>query len=172
MQLQKITPCLWFDNNCEEAVNFYIDLFNEAPNRNAESKIITLKRHEEGINEPGAEELLGKIMTVVFELSGQSFMALDGGPAFKLTEAISLSIDCEDQAEVDYFWNKLTENGGEESQCGWVKDRFGVSWQVTPRILMEYMDDSDSERAKRVLNTMLEMQKIIIEDLDKAYRGE
>lgn len=167
----KITPCLWFDTNCEEAINYYIDVFNNAPNKSTESKIISIKRYEEGMNAPGTEQMLGKIITAIFELNGHRFMALDGGPVFKLNESISFEIECANQAEVDYFWEKLSAVP-ESEQCGWVKDQFGVSWQIVPKKLSELLEDQDKEKSHRVLNTMLEMKKLDIAQLEAAYNAK
>ncbi len=168
--MQKITPCLWFDKNCEEAINHYVDTFKGSPQKNGESKIISIARYEKGMQTPGIEEMEGKVITAIFELAGQSFMALDGGPIFKLNEAASLVIDCEDQEEVDYFWEKLSAVP-ESEQCGWTKDKFGLSWQITPKRLGELLQDPDKEKAHRVMNAMLEMKKIDIAELEKAAEG-
>jgi predicted 3-demethylubiquinone-9 3-methyltransferase (glyoxalase superfamily) len=170
--MQRIVPCLWFDRNCEEAVNFYIDTFTNAPQKRGESKIISIQRYEEGMNTPSIENMLGKVITAIFELDGHQFMALDGGPTFKLSEAVSFQIECADQKEVDYFWSKLTADGGEESVCGWLKDAFGLSWQVVPKQLGEMLQDPDKEKALRVMNAMLQMKKIDVPTLQKAYDGE
>jgi predicted 3-demethylubiquinone-9 3-methyltransferase (glyoxalase superfamily) len=172
MTVQKITTFLWFSKEAEEAMNFYIDVFNNAPHSSKNSKINYIARYEKGIDAPGAEEMEGKVITAEFELAGQKFMCLDGGPIFKFTEAISLFVECEDQAETDYFWNKLTENGGEESQCGWLKDKYGLSWQITPKRLMELVGDPDKEKSHRVANAMLKMQKIDIATLEKAAENK
>lgn len=169
--MQKIVPSLWFDRNCEEAINYYISVFNAAPNKTAESKIIELKRYEEGMNTPNNSEMIGKIITAIFELNGQRFIALDGGPAFNFTEAVSFTIDCEDQAEVDHFWEKLSAVP-EAEQCGWAKDKFGVSWQIVPKALGELITDPDPEKSMRVMNAMLQMKKIDVAELEKAHRGE
>lgn len=169
--MQKITPFLWFDSNCEEAVNYYVDVFNNAPSKRQESKIISIQRHIEGLDEPNNEQLIGKVLTVIFELDGQRFMALDGGPYFQFTEAISFYVDCADQAEVDYFWEKLSAVP-ESEQCGWVKDKFGLSWQIVPNKYEEFMQDTDEERKKRVMNAVLKMKKLDVAELEKAYRGE
>jgi predicted 3-demethylubiquinone-9 3-methyltransferase (glyoxalase superfamily) len=150
---QKITPFLWFDGKAEEAMNFYVSGFKN-------SKIISMNRA--GKN--------GPVISGSFELDGQKFHALNGGPMFKFTEAISLFIDCEGQAEVDELWNKLTE-GGQESRCGWLKDKYGLSWQVIPSVLGKFLNDPDPERSQRVMNAMLQMNKIIIKDLEEAYEG-
>lgn len=170
--MQKIVPSLWFDKECEDAVNLYIDIFNSAPNKKEESKIVSIQRYEKGIETPGAEEMEGKILTAIFELAGQRFMALDGGPIFKFNESVSFFVECEDQEEVDYFWERLTADGGEESVCGWLKDKFGLSWQIVPKRLGELMEDPDKEKAHRVANRMLKMKKIIIADLEEAAKEE
>jgi predicted 3-demethylubiquinone-9 3-methyltransferase (glyoxalase superfamily) len=165
--MQKITTFLWFDKNCEEAVNYYVKVFNEAPYSANNSKINFIQRYEKGIETPGAEEMEGKILTVEFELGGQVFQALDGGPYFKFNEAISLLVDCKDQAELDYFWGKLSAVP-ESEQCGWCKDAFGLSWQIVPRRLTELLADPDREKAHRVANAMLKMHKLVVADLEKA----
>ena len=156
--MQKITPFLWFDNQAEEAMNFYMSVFKN-------SKIVSVSRY--GDSGPGPK---GSVMVASFELEGQRFSALNGGPQFKFTEAISFLIDCKTQDEVDYFWNRLTE-GGHESQCGWLKDKFGLSWQVIPDTLGKYLSDPDPAKAGRVMMAMLKMKKIIVADLQKAYDG-
>ena len=153
--MQKITPCLWFDTEGEEAAQFYTSVF---PN----SRIVEVTRY--GSAGPRAE---GTVMTVSFELDGQSFIALNGGPDFKFNEAISLSVDCESQDEVDSYWNALTE-GGEGGPCGWLKDKYGVSWQIVPRVLTELISDPDQEKAQRVMAAMLQMGKIEIAELENA----
>ena len=157
--MQKITPCLWFDNNAEEAVNFYISIFKK-------SKVLSVTRFGEAGPGPA-----GTVLTVAFQLEGQEFVALNGGPHFKFTEAISLSVDCNTQEEIDEMWEKLSE-GGEESQCGWLKDKYGLSWQVTPSILVEMLQDKDPEKAKRVMEAMLKVVKIDIKTLKQAYDGQ
>ena len=154
--MQKITPFLWFDNNAEEAVNFYASIFKDA-------KILEVVRYGEA--GPGPE---GTAMTVSFELFGQEFIALNGGPHFKFNEAISFSVNCETQEEVDEFWEKLTD-GGTESRCGWLKDKYGLSWQVNPSILGKMLNDTDPQKAKRVMEAMLQMDKIDIPTLQRAY---
>jgi len=168
--MQKIVPSLWFDKNCEEAINYYVSVFNGAPNKSEESKIISLTRYEKGMEAPGAAEMEGKVITAIFELNGQRFMALDGGPIFKFTEAISFYVECADQTEVDYFWEKLS-HVPESEQCGWIKDKFGLSWQIIPKQLGELLSDSDHEKSMRVMNAMLKMKKIIVSDLEKASKG-
>ena len=157
--MPKITPFLWFDTQAEEAAKFYCSVF---PN----SKILRTSHYSEG--GPGPK---GSVMTVEFELDGQRHIALNGGSTFELTEAFSLFVDCKTQKEVDTYWEKLTE-GGEESQCGWLKDRYGLSWQICPTILIEMINDSDPKKASRVMAAMMKMGKIEIEPLKKAYEGK
>jgi len=160
--MQRITPFLWFDDQAEEAVDFYVSIFKN-------SKIRSIARYdEEGAKAAGRPK--GSVMTVAFELDGQDFTALNGGPIFKFTEAMSLVVNCETQEEVDHFWERLSA-GGQEVQCGWLKDRFGVSWQVVPTVLVEMLQDKDPERSKRVMAAMLRMKKINIEPLKNAYAG-
>jgi len=156
---QKITPFLWFNDNAEEAINFYTSIFKN-------SKIGSVARYGEA--GPGPK---GSIMTATFQIEGQEFIALNGGPHFKFTEAISFVVDCETQEEVDEFWEKLSA-GGEKSRCSWLKDKFGLSWQIVPNILSKLMQDKDPEKSKRVMQAMLKMDKIIIADLRKAYEGK
>lgn len=153
--MQKITPFLWFDNNAEEAMNFYASIFKN-------SKVGKVSRY--GDAGPGPK---GTVMTAEFSLEGIEFVALNGGPRFKFTEAISFVVNCETQEEVDYYWDKLSE-GGEKSRCGWLKDKFGLWWQVVPTILDELMSDPDQEKADRVMQAMLQMDKIDIEPLKRA----
>jgi predicted 3-demethylubiquinone-9 3-methyltransferase (glyoxalase superfamily) len=160
--MQKITPFLWFDNQAEEAANLYVSIFKD-------SRVVGTTRYdEEGAKAAGRPK--GSVMTVAFQLEGQDFTALNGGPHFKFTEAISLVVNCETQAEVDHVWERLSA-GGQEVQCGWLKDRFGVSWQVVPTVLTGMLQDEDPEKAKRVMAAMLKMKKISIEGLTKAYEG-
>ena len=154
----KITTFLTYEDKAEEAAKLYVSIFRN-------SKISKVVRY--GDAGPGPK---GSAMTVVFELDGQEFIALNGGPHFKFTDAISLSVDCKTQDEIDHYWTRLSD-GGEEGPCGWVKDRFGVSWQVNPTILGEMLGDSDPAKAKRVMEAMLKMKKISIEGLRKAYEG-
>jgi predicted 3-demethylubiquinone-9 3-methyltransferase (glyoxalase superfamily) len=157
---QKITPFLWFDDQAEEAVNFYISLFKN-------SKIVNVARYDKaGATASGRP--LGSVMTATFQLDGQEFIALNGGPVFKFTQAISFFVSCETQEEVDRLWNQLTE-GGEEGQCGWLKDRFGLSWQIVPTALGEMLGDKDPAKAQRVMQAMLAMKKIDINGLKQAY---
>ncbi len=163
--LQKITPCLWFDNRAEEAANFYTSIF---PN----SKLGRIARYgKEGYEIHGKPE--GMVMTIEFEIEGQTFTALNGGPEFKFNEAISFQVQCETQEEVDYFWEKLSAGGDEKAQvCGWLKDRYGLSWQVIPKILSELVGDPRSEKSQRAMKVMLQMKKIDIEKIKQAYEGE
>ncbi|PYH77584.1 putative 3-demethylubiquinone-9 3-methyltransferase [Aspergillus uvarum CBS 121591] len=164
MALSKITPCLWFDGNAEEAAQFYVSIFPS-------SKIITTQRYTEAGREYHGREP-GSVMIVEFELNGLPFTGLNGGPYFKFSEAISFQVDCKDQAEVDYYWNKLGEGGNEEKQqCGWVADRFGLSWQIIPKQLKEMLSDEDAERKDRVTNEMMKMRKLDVTLLEKAYEG-
>jgi predicted 3-demethylubiquinone-9 3-methyltransferase (glyoxalase superfamily) len=161
--MQKITPFLWFDDKAEEAVNFYVSVFKN-------SKISGITRYdEEGSKAAGRPK--GTVMTVEFQLEGQEFTALNGGPHFKFTEAISLVVNCETQEEVDKFWEKLSE-GGEKSRCGWLKDKYGLSWQVVPTVLAEMFLDKDAERSKRVMKAMLQMDKLDIKALKQAYEQQ
>ena len=154
--MQKITPCLWFDTEGEEAAQFYTSIF---PN----SRIVEVTRY--GSAGPRSE---GTVMTVQFELDGQQFTALNGGPDFKFNEAISLEVPCDSQDEIDSYWSALTADGGEEGPCGWLKDKYGVSWQVFPRMLTELISDPDQEKGQRVMAAMLKMGKIEIAELEKA----
>lgn len=168
MTAQKIVPSLWFDTECEEAVNYYVSVFEGSPYKSGDSRIISIQRYEEGVEAPGAEQMLGKVLTAIFELNGQRFMALDGGPIFKFNEAVSFYVECEDQAETDYFWDKLSAVP-EAEQCGWVKDKFGLSWQIVPKHLGELLSSSDKPKAMAAMNAMLKMKKIVIADVQKAF---
>jgi predicted 3-demethylubiquinone-9 3-methyltransferase (glyoxalase superfamily) len=150
--MKKITPFLWFDTQAEEAMNFYVSIFKN-------SKVGSIQR-------AGSD---GPVLSVTFQLEGQEFMALNAGPQFKFNEAISFFVDCKTQEEVDELWAKLTADGGEESMCGWLRDKYGLSWQIIPSALGEMMGDPDPAKAQRVVQAMLKMQKIIIADLKKAY---
>lgn len=163
---------MWFDKECEEAMNLYVSVFSSRPgaSNGKESKIISIDRYPEGQQIGPMKDMQGKVLTAFFELNGQQFQALDGGPIFKFNEAISLSVECEDQKEVDYFWEKLSAVP-ESEQCGWLKDKYGLSWQIIPKQLGELLSDPDKERAGRVLQAMLQMKKIDIEGLKKAYEG-
>ena len=154
--MQKIKTFLWFDQQAEEAMNFYISLFKN-------SKVLSVSRYPEGGPMPA-----GTLMTATFQLDGQEFMALNGGPEFKFTEAVSLFVTCETQAEVDHFWDHLSE-GGEKSRCGWLKDRFGLSWQIVPTALGELMGDPNPRKAQNVMQAMLQMDKLDIAALQAAH---
>jgi predicted 3-demethylubiquinone-9 3-methyltransferase (glyoxalase superfamily) len=162
--MQKITPFLWFDHQAEEAAKFYASIFKN-------SKIARVLRYDEEAAKASGQPV-GSVLTIEFEIEGQKFVALNGGPQFKFNESVSFVVNCETQKEVDYFWEELTADGGEESQCGWLKDKFGLSWQVTPTVLIDMLHDKDSERAERVMKAMLQMQKIDIGKLKAAYRGK
>ena len=156
----KFTPCLWFDNKAEEAVNFYISIFKN-------SKILNIARYgESGAKVSGQKK--GSVMTVSFELEGQPFLALNGGPIFKFNEAVSFIVNCENQEEVDRFWQKLTA-GGQEQPCGWLKDKYGLSWQIVPTALDEMMEDKDPKKSESVMQAMLKMKKLDIKTLKQAY---
>jgi predicted 3-demethylubiquinone-9 3-methyltransferase (glyoxalase superfamily) len=155
----KITPSLWFDTEAEEAAAFYCSVFKN-------SRVLSVSRYTEGSPRPA-----GEVMTVEFELDGQRFVGINGGPEFTFDEAVSFQIDCADQGEVDYFWERLTE-GGEESQCGWLKDRFGLSWQVVPSGLADVLGDPDPERSRRAMQAMLGMRKLDLDAMRRAADGE
>ena len=154
--MQKITPFLWFNDQAEEAMNFYVSIFKN-------SKVGRVTRYPK--DSPGPE---GKVMSVTFQLEGQEFMGLNGGPMFKFTEAISLFVDCETQEEVDELWARLSA-GGEPGRCGWLKDKYGLSWQIIPRALMKLMQDPDPKKSQRVMQAMLKMSKIEVKALQEAY---
>lgn len=166
--IQKIVPSLWFDKETEEAVNFYVSLFNGSPHKRHDSRIISITRYQKGMEVTGGEELEGKVLTAIFELSGQRFMALDGGPIFKFNEAVSFYVECEDQDEVDYFWNRLSAVPEAEA-CGWLNDKFGLSWQIIPKQLGDLLGSPDRKKALAATNAMLKMRKIVIADLQKAF---
>ena len=161
--MQKISPCLWFDDNAEDAVNFYASIFKD-------SKIGNVTRYgKEGYEIHKKKE--GSVMTINFEIEGQKFLALNGGPIFKFNEAISFQVYCDTQEEIDYYWNKLTEAGDKNAQvCGWLKDKFGVSWQVVPVALINMLEDKDSSKTERVMKAMLQMRKLDIDALTKAFQ--
>jgi predicted 3-demethylubiquinone-9 3-methyltransferase (glyoxalase superfamily) len=156
---QKITPFLWFDHQAEEAAKFYVSIFNK------NSKILKVVRYSK--SGPGPE---GTVMLVSFQLAGQNFTALNGGPQFTFSLATSFVVNCDTQKEVDWFWEKLSQ-GGEKSQCGWLKDKYGLSWQVVPSVIPKFMSDSDPLKSQRVMSAVLKMDKIEIEALKKAYKG-
>ena len=161
--MKKITPCLWFDNQAEEAVNFYVSIFKK-------SKIMDIARYgEAGAKVSGKPE--GTVMTVTFLLEGQEFMALNGGPQFKFSEAVSFVVNCRTQKEIDAFWKRLSE-GGEEGPCGWLKDRYGVSWQIVPIVLGEMLHDKDTRKSEKVMKAMLQMKKLDIKALKQAYEQQ
>ena len=163
--MQKINPCLWFDDETEEAANFYVSVFKG-------SKIGDVTRYgKEGYEIHGKEA--GTVMTVEFEIEGQKFLALNGGPIFKFNEAISFQVHCETQEEVDYYWKKLSEGGDKKAQvCGWLKDKYGLSWQIVPTILPKMLKDKDTEKSQRVMKAMLQMHKLDVQTLIKAYEGK
>ncbi|HUI64301.1 MAG TPA: VOC family protein [Bacteroidota bacterium] len=156
--MQKIVPFLWFDDKAEEAANFYVSIFKN-------SKITGLTRYGEGAAGPK-----GSVMSVTFELDGRQYYALNGGPVFKFTEAFSLFVNCEDQKEVDDLWEKLSA-GGAKSRCGWLKDKYGLSWQIVPTVLLKFLGDKDPAKSKRVMEAMLKMDKLDTDTLVKAYEG-
>jgi predicted 3-demethylubiquinone-9 3-methyltransferase (glyoxalase superfamily) len=163
-RIQRITPCLWFDDQAEEAVAFYTAIFRN-------STIVSISRYGEAGYEFHRKPA-GTVMTVAFELDGQAFTALNGGPMFTFNEAISLQVNCETQEEVDYYWEKLSDGGDENAQqCGWLKDKYGVSWQIVPGVLIEMINDPDAGKSQRAMEAMLHMKKIDIEALRRAYAG-
>jgi len=157
--MPKITPFLWFDKQAEEAANHYISIFKN-------SKIVNVARYGDG--GPGPK---GSVMTIAFQLDGQDFVALNGGPQFKFGEAISFVVNCETQQEIDDYWSKLLAGGGRPSQCGWLKDKFGLSWQIVPTALGKLLQDKDPQKSRRVMEAMLQMQKIDIARLKQAHEG-
>jgi predicted 3-demethylubiquinone-9 3-methyltransferase (glyoxalase superfamily) len=162
--IQKITPCLWFDDQAEEAAKFYTAIFNN-------SKIVSMTRYGEAGHEVHGRPA-GTVMTVAFELDGHAFTALNGGSMFKFNEAISFQVSCETQEELDYYWERLSEGGDRGAQqCGWLKDKYGASWQVIPNVLLEMLTNPDSKKSQRVMKSMLQMKKIDIEELKRAYDG-
>jgi len=161
--IQKITPFLWFDRQAEEAASFYVSIFRR-------SRIRSVTRYDEASARASGQPV-GSVMTVSFQLEGQEFTALNGGPHFKFNEAVSFVINCDTQDEVDHFWQTLTSGGGQEVECGWLKDRFGLAWQVVPRILLEMLEDPDRAKAGRAMAAMLTMKKIDIAALRKAFDG-
>ena len=152
--MQIIAPFLWFDNQAEEASKFYLSIFKN-------SKLLSVMKGPDG-----------KVMGTTFQLESQAFMTLNGGPLFKFTEAVSFFVGCDSQKEVDYFWNKLTENSGEPGRCGWLKDKYGLSWQIIPTAMTKMLNDPDPKKAKRVFDAMMKMSKIDIETLKQAYTGK
>lgn len=162
--MQKITPCLWFDDKAEEAANFYVSIFKN-------SKIGDVTYYgKEGYEIHGRKE--GSVLTAEFEIEGQKFVALNGGPIFKFNEAISFQVHCETQEEVDYYWEKLSESADEKAQqCGWLKDKYGLSWQIVPIDLIKMLKDKDKKKSERVMKVMLQMHKLDIDKLKRAYEG-
>jgi len=161
--MQKISPCLWFDDNAEDAVKFYSSIFKDSRIRNV------IRYGKEGYDIHKKKE--GSVMTINFEIEGQKFLALNGGPIFKFNEAISFQIYCDTQEEIDYYWDKLTEGGDKNAQvCGWLKDKFGLSWQVVPVALIKMLEDKDSSKTERVMKAMLQMRKLDIAALTRAYQ--
>lgn len=162
--IQKITPCLWFDDQAEQAVAFYAGIFSN-------SRIVDISRYGEAGYEIHGKAA-GTVMTVAFELDGQRFTALNGGPVFKFNEAVSFQINCDTQQDVDHYWSKLSDGGDDKAQqCGWLKDKYGLSWQVVPAVLVEMLMDPDVEKSQRVMAAMLQMKKIDIDALKRAYAG-
>src|SRR5512135_1533023 len=159
---QKITPCLWFDTEAEAAAKFYTSVFEN-------SRIKHVSRFTKAGHDVHGKEA-GSVMTVEFEIEGQSFTALNGGPHFKFNEAVSFQVMCDSQAEIDHFWSKLTE-GGQEGPCGWLKDKYGLSWQIVPSVLPHMMTDADAAKSERVMNAFLKMKKFDLEILQRAYAG-
>jgi predicted 3-demethylubiquinone-9 3-methyltransferase (glyoxalase superfamily) len=165
-KMQKITPFLWFDDQAEEAAKFYTSIFKNSK----VGKILRYNEEAAKVSESGRPP--GSVLTVEFEIEGQKFTALNGGPQFKFNESVSFVVNCETQDEVDYFWEKLTADGGQESQCGWLTDKFGLSWQITPTVLIEMLHDKDAAKSERVMKAMFQMQKIEIKRLRDAYAGK
>lgn len=162
--MQKITPSLWFDNNAEEAMNYYVSVFKN-------SKIVSIEHYPDESLDEHFKGMSGKVINGVFELDGQRFICLDGGPVFTFNEAFSLTVDCEDQAEVDHYWEKLSSDPAAE-QCGWCRDKFGVSWQIVPRRLGELLNDPNKEKANRALQAMMKMHKLDVAQLEAAFEGK
>ncbi len=160
---QRISPCLWFDTQAEEAAKFYTSVFGN-------SRIKRVSRYGEAGREVHGKEA-GSVLTVEFEIDGQTFVALNGGPNFKFSEAISLQVTCETQDEIDYFWNKLSD-GGEEGPCGWLKDKYGLSWQIVPSVLPQMLTDADSAKSERAMTALMKMKKFDVETLQRAYAGQ
>jgi predicted 3-demethylubiquinone-9 3-methyltransferase (glyoxalase superfamily) len=161
--MQRITPCLWFDNQAEEAVNFYVSIFKN-------SKVGRIARYgEAGAEVSGRPK--GTVMTVEFQLEGQEFLALNGGPIFKFTEAVSFIVNCETEEKIDEMWEKLSK-GGEKGECGWLKDKYGLSWQIVPPVLSEMLQDKDTKKSEKVMKAMLQMKKLDIKTLKQAYEQQ
>lgn len=160
-QIQKITPFLWFDDKAEEAMKFYTSIFKDG-------KIVSILYYPEGSQEEHLKEMEGKVLTGIFELAGQRFMAIDGGPIFKFTEAISLYVECDGQEEVDYFWEKLSADP-KEGQCGWLKDKYGLSWQIIPKQMDDILSGPDKKKSAAAMHAMMQMKKIDLATLQEAY---
>lgn len=156
--MQKITPCLWFNGKVEEALNFYTSVFESA-------RVKDVSYYGEG------GPMAGEILTATFDIEGQEFMILNGGPNFEFNESISFTVNCNDQEEIDYYWDNLTADGGKESVCGWLKDKYGLSWQIAPTIINEMLTDKDPEKSKRVMDAVMKMKKLDIAELQAAYHG-
>jgi len=170
--MQKITPFFWFDRNAEEGMQFYTSIFAGSPLQKGESKIVHIQRYPSGIKEGPMAGFDGKVLTGVFVLAGQKFMALDGGPVFKATGAVSFLVECDTQEEIDYYWEKLTEGGDpKDQQCGWLKDKYGFSWQIVPD-MTRWFNETSKEKSDRAMQAMLQMKKIDIKTLDEAYQGK
>ncbi len=159
MTTNKITPFLWFDANAEEAVDFYVSVFKDAEKK-------SVSRYGESVPDKA-----GTVLTVGFSLFGQDFTALNGGPIFKFNESVSFFVKCKDQQEIDYYWQVLTANGGQESQCGWLKDKFGLSWQIAPESIMDMVSSPDEAAKERMMNVMMQMQKLDVAKLEAAFKG-
>jgi predicted 3-demethylubiquinone-9 3-methyltransferase (glyoxalase superfamily) len=159
--MQKITPSLWFDREAEEAMEYYVSVFNGSPNKKTESKIVDIKRYPGGFSEGPMADMEGKVLTGIFELEGQRYICLDGGPIFKFNESVSFMVSCKDQEEIDYYWGKLS-HVKESEQCGWCKDKFGLSWQIIPENMGDLLKNN------KALQAMLKMHKISIKELEKA----
>jgi predicted 3-demethylubiquinone-9 3-methyltransferase (glyoxalase superfamily) len=161
---QKITPFLWFDNNADEAAAFYTSVFKD-------SDVGSKSNYDEASSEASGQPT-GSVMVVDFEIAGQKFIALNGGPHFQFNEAVSFVIDCKDQEEVDYYWSRLTADGGQESQCGWLKDKFGLSWQIVPTVMNQLVGGPDADGSKRAMAAMMKMKKLDVRQLQDAYDGK
>jgi predicted 3-demethylubiquinone-9 3-methyltransferase (glyoxalase superfamily) len=171
--MQKITPFLWFEDKCEEAINFYVSVFNSSSHKQGSAGIVSIMKYPENSSEPHLQNMSGKVLTAVFELEGQRFMALDGGPnVFPKSGPVSFYVECADQSEVDHFWNALTAGGNPAAQqCGWLQDKYGFSWQIIPKQLPQYLGGADKVGAARATHAMMQMKKIVISDLEAAYTG-
>lgn len=166
--MQKITPFLWFDKNAEEAMNYYVSVFSESPFKDGNSKVVSITRYPDNVDEEHMKGMDGKVLTGIFELEGQRFMCLDGGPVFTLNESISMYVECDGQGEVDYFWGKLSAVP-ESEQCGWCKDKFGLSWQIIPKQLGEMLE---KDSTGNVMKAMLQMHKIDIAKLEESANND